>query len=104
MEDFILFLEWAITISAGTIFLLFVSIYLYFDSRHRRRDVKPATRNAGRLAKDYVFVWVLIGLLIFYIISIELDSAPIFAAGNIVVEALLIAYLIRSKEKVEQTS
>jgi hypothetical protein len=40
---------------------------------------------------------------VFYIISIELDSALVFAAGNIVVEALLIAYLIRNKDKAEQT-
>lgn len=103
MEDFILFLEWAVTISAGTVFLLLVSIYLYFDSRHRRRDTKRATRDFGHLVKDYVFVWILVGLLVFYIISIELDSALVFAAGNIAVEALLIAYLIRNKDKAEQT-
>ena len=49
--------------------------------------------------KDFVFVWVLLGLLIFYIVSIQIGSVLIFAAGNILVEVLLIAYLLRNRTK-----
>lgn len=51
------------------------------------------------LVKDFVFVWVLVSLLIFYIISVQIGSAAIFAAGNIFVEVLLIIYLVKNKTK-----
>jgi hypothetical protein len=54
--------------------------------------------------KNFVFVWVLIGLLFFYIFSINVASALIFAAGNIVVEVILLAYLLKNgKEESEET-
>jgi hypothetical protein len=53
---------------------------------------------------DFIFVWVLLGLLIFYIVSINIGSATVFAAGNIFVEALLVAYLLKNrKRKSEET-
>lgn len=96
MEDIILFLKWAVTISAGTIFLLIVSVYLYRDTQNRRGGVPKAKRKVNRLLTDFVFVWVLIGLLVFYVVTIELSSPLIFALGNIAVELLLIVYAIYS--------
>jgi hypothetical protein len=44
-----------------------------------------------------VIVWVLLGLLGLYIVSIDRGSYILFASGNIVVEALLIAYTIKNR-------
>jgi Flp pilus assembly protein TadB len=75
-----------------------VSIYLYAGSRRKREGGR--TKAIGfRLGRDFIFVWVLLALLIFYIISVSIGSSAIFAAGNIIVEALLILYLVRSRHK-----
>lgn len=98
MSDIDLFAWWAITISAGSIFHTLVSIYLYANTRARRKKSERATKNAISLMKNFVFVWVLLGLLIFYIVSIQIGSDMVFAAGNIFVEAILIVYLIKNKK------
>jgi heme A synthase len=99
-----LFGWWAISISGGSIFLTLVSIYLYAESRTRRKQSDRKMTKTVTLLKGFIFVWVLLGLLIFYIISVRIGSAAIFAAGNILVEALLIVYLIRNRtEKSEET-
>jgi hypothetical protein len=49
-----------------------------------------------RWAKDFVFVWILIGLLVLYVVSIGEGSYLLFAAGNVVVEIILIVYTLRS--------
>jgi hypothetical protein len=41
----------------------------------------------------------LLGILVFYIITINIGSSLIFAAGNILVEALLIAYLLKNRKE-----
>lgn len=98
-----LFAWWAITISGGIAFLILVSVYLYANSRVARRESTGLIVRT-RLGRDFIFVWVLIGLLIFYIASVNIGSSLVFAAGNIMVEALLIIYLIRSRrEKSDQT-
>jgi hypothetical protein len=51
--------------------------------------------------KNFMFVWVLLSLLVFYIVSIQIGSAAIFAAGNIVMEVILVIYLIRNRTKSE---
>jgi predicted metal-binding membrane protein len=90
-----LFTWWAISISGGSIFLALVSIYLYAESKTtRRKREKPVSKTVG-LVEDFAFVWVLLGLLVFYIISVNIGSASIFAVGNILVEILLIFYLTR---------
>jgi len=101
MADLDLFAWWAISISGGSVFLTLVSIYLYADTRKKRKTREEAKTGLGRLIKNFAFVWVLLGLLMFYIVSIDLRSVAVFAAGNIIVEALLIAYLIRNKTKTE---
>lgn len=98
MSDIDLFAWWAITISAGSMFHTLVSIYLYANTRARREKSERATKNAVSLMKNFVFVWVLLGLLIFYIVSIQIGSDMVFAAGNIFVEAILIVYLIKNKK------
>ena len=99
--DLDLFAWWAISISGGSIFLTLVSIYLYLSTRTKRKQTERAKLKPASLVKDFIFVWVLLSLLVFYIVSIQLGSAAIFvfAAGNIVVEVLLIIYLIKNETK-----
>lgn len=97
LSELDLFPWWAIIITGGSIFLALVSIYLYTDSRTRTNRRSQGARKKVRLLKSFVFVWVLLGLLIFYIISIRIGSALVFAVGNILVEILLIVYLLKNK-------
>jgi Flp pilus assembly protein TadB len=93
------FIWWIITISWSIAFLIMVSIYLYADSRTRRKESSQTTAGTAKLGKNFVFVWVLLGLLVFYIVSVNIGSSVIFAAGNIVVEAILIVYLVKNRRK-----
>ena len=92
-----LFTWWVICISWSAVFLTAVSVYLYVNSRKKERDVGRAMSNPVRLMKDFVFVWVLLGLLSLYIVSIDRGSSILFAAGNIVVEVILIAYARKNR-------
>ncbi len=101
-----LFTWWALSISFSSIFLVLISIYLYSGSKSKRSEgaAKVAkTVDAVKLVKSFAFVWVLLGLLVFYIFSVQLGagilSEVVFAFGNLVVEALLIFYLLRNREK-----
>jgi len=98
MAEIDLFLWWAASISGGSVFLTLVSIYLYVSSRAKRKDESSLIRKPSRILTDFVFVWVLLGLLVFYIVSINVGSAAIFAVGNIIVEILLLVYLIKNKQ------
>lgn len=95
--DLELFALWAISISGGSIFLTLVSIYLYAESRATRRRREQAGSRMIVILEDFAFVWVLLGLLVFYIISVSIGSAAIFAVGNIFVEVSLVLYLIRHR-------
>lgn len=92
-----LMLFWAVCISWSALFLTAVSIYLYFDSRKSQMKSDRAMASHFRMARDFAFVWVLLGLLGLYIISINRSSSILFAAGNVVVEALLILYTVKSR-------
>jgi ABC-type Fe3+ transport system permease subunit len=95
-----LFQWWAATISAGSVFLSIIGVYLYVDSRKRRKEAtEKKSRRLSRLSRDFIFVWVLLGLLVFYIVSIDLGSDWIFAIGNIFVELMLIIYVLRNNTK-----
>jgi uncharacterized membrane protein len=99
-----LFSWWVISISWSIVFLVLVSIYLYANSKIKRNEDKGETENRiKRLGKDFVFVWVLISLLVFYIVSVNIGSSALFAAGNIIIEVILIAYLAKSKYRSDQT-
>lgn len=102
MINFDLFTWWAISISGGIVFLVLVSIYLYASSRLKRKEGSKITQNRLRTGNDFVFVWVLIGLLIFYIISVNIGSSLIFAAGNIIVESILLVYLIKNRREKQE--
>ncbi|MEL9914870.1 MAG: hypothetical protein QXL89_07000 [Nitrososphaeria archaeon] len=96
------FIWWTITISWSIAFLILVSIYLYVKSRPKRKESIRTTANRLRLGKDFMFVWVLLGLLVFYIVSVNIGSAFLFAVGNIIVEIILIVYLMKSRHKESQ--
>jgi multidrug efflux pump subunit AcrB len=126
-----LFVWWAISISWSIVFLIAASFYLYVSSRARRKeDATEETKRkmndehsvrergyktqlkatARSIAKNFIFVWILLGLLVFYIFSVKLGTGTlpeaVFAVGNIVVEALLVFYLFRNRDKMpaeEQT-
>lgn len=103
MPNIDLFTWWALSISFSSIFLTFISIYLFIDSKSRRKEGIQKRASAFRMGKNFAFVWVLLGLLVFYIFSIQLGagvlSEAIFAVGNIVVEALLVLYLLRNRKE-----
>ena len=100
MASIDLFQWWAATISAGSVFLTLVGVYLYLESRKKRKeDERKRESGIRRLLTDFIFVWVLLGLLIFYIVSIDVGSDMIFAAGNVLVEIVLIIYLLKNKTK-----
>lgn len=101
MPDLDLFGWWAVSISGGSIFLTLVSIYLYAGSRKKCNKGEQEPVNIGNLVKNFVFVWVLLSLLVFYIVSIQIGSVAIFAAGNVVMEVILVIYLIRNRTKSE---
>jgi uncharacterized membrane protein len=89
-----LFGWWVYSISFSIVFLILVSIYLYVNRCAEKKKTTMFTH-----VKNFIFVWVLIGLLFFYIFSINVASALIFAAGNIVVEVILLAYLLKNGKK-----
>ena len=93
-----LFQWWAACISGGSVFLTLVSIYLYMNSRTRRKSGRQPKTSVLRVGGDFIFVWVLLGLLVFYIISIDIGSAAVFAVGNIFVEAILVIYLLKNRK------
>jgi len=117
-----LFVWWALSISWNIVFLIAAGFYLYASSRAKRREdaqkeiirkandeqsvsaYRPQWKvTAGRLAKNFIFIWILLGLLVFYIFSVQLGTGRlaevVFAGGNIVVEALLVFYLFKNREK-----
>ena len=91
-----LFTWWIISISWSIVFMIAVGIYLYADSSTKRKENNETEWNIARLANDFVFVWVLLSLLAFYIVSVNLGSATFFAAGNILAEAILILYVMKN--------
>jgi amino acid transporter len=106
MPDIDLFTWWALSISFSTILLTFISIFLFIDSRSRRREDTQRKTSAFRVGKEFAFVFVLLGLLVFYIFSIQLARASalnvlaeaVFTVGNIIVEALLVLYLVKNRK------
>jgi hypothetical protein len=96
-----LMLFWAVCISWSALFLTAVSIYLYVDSRKRQGENGQTKAHRLKSVRDFVFVWVLLGLLGLYIASINVGSSIIFATGNVVVEAILVLYTVKSKTSKE---
>jgi hypothetical protein len=117
-----LFTWWEISISWSITFLIVIGVYLYGSSKTGQRG--DAEKEKGKrleieetsvahrierkarvikVIKDFTFVWILLGLLVFYIFSVKLGtgrfSELVFALGNIFVEALLLFYLFRNRDK-----
>jgi len=119
-----LFTWWAISISWNIVFLIIAGFYLYASSRAKRRgDTRGESKRetddehsvgarrhktqlkatARNIAKNFIFIWILVGLLVFYIFSVQLGTGAlpevVFAVGNIFVEVLLVFYLVRNRDK-----
>ena len=92
-----LFDWWAYSITFSVFFMTIVAIYLYSNSRTRRRQINKATGERSRLVGNFMFVWVLMILLVLYVVSINIGSYVLFALGNIAVELILIAYVAKNK-------
>jgi len=119
-----LFTWWAISISWSIAFLIVAGLYLYRSSKKMHRvnsnkvksepeiEEPRVTRQASsksraiNIARNFIFVWILLGLLVFYIFSVKLGtgkfSEVVFALGNILVEILLVFYLFRNKDKTKR--
>ena len=52
----------------------------------------------GTFLKDFTFVWVLMFLLVFYIVTVNLRSFVLFALGNVIVEVFLVYYIFKSRK------
>jgi Flp pilus assembly protein TadB len=96
-----LFGWWVLSISSSIVFLTLVSIYIYGTRNGRSGETKQKGTLKDAIVK-FAFVWVLIGLLVFYIVTVQMRSSLVFAAGNIVVEIALIAYLLKNKTSPRQ--
>jgi hypothetical protein len=98
MAGVTLFDWYVITISWSIVFLILASIFIY-----SRRRVAPGTvrtrASISQIIRDFTFVWILISLLALYIVTVMLASYFLFAAGNIVVELLLLFYVYRNRPK-----
>jgi len=103
MSSLELFEWWAICISSSIAFLTLASIYIYVDSKRKAKNTNHTKTHLVTLPRDFVFVWVLFGLLALYIVSIHIGSAILFAAGNIFTEVLLIAYTVKNRTRSERT-
>jgi hypothetical protein len=88
---------WGVSITWSALFLTAVSVYLYMDSRKNRTQGGQTIAGHFRFVRDFVFVWVLLGLLGLYIVSIDRRSSILFGAGNVIVEALLVVYAAKSR-------
>jgi len=88
---------WTISIVWCAVFLIVVSLYLYWDRRKRFTEGTHVLKRTR--VRDFVFVWVLVGLLALYIVTIYRGSSTVFAAGNILVEVVLILYIIAKGPK-----
>ena len=96
MVSFGLFELWEVTITWSIAFLLLVSFYLY--GKRKRPAVTEQVRTGHvKFWADFTFVWVLVFLLVFYIVTIDLRSSFLFAIGNVTVELILVYYIMKSR-------
>jgi hypothetical protein len=94
-----LFTWWIISISWSIVFLVVVGVYLYVGSRSKRRESVQVKSNAISVAGRFMVLWILLGLLAFYIVSVYFGSSTFFAVGNIVVEVILIIHVVKNRTK-----
>jgi hypothetical protein len=87
---------WMVSITFNILFVIAASTYLYVHRRNRGSGTPRGTGRILRVVKDFTFVWILLGLLLFYVYSVGEGSSFVFALGNIVVEVILVVYVVRS--------
>jgi hypothetical protein len=92
---------WIISISWSIVFLILVGIYLYTSTKPKREGNSRTKRNGVNLLKDQAIIWFLLGLLAFYIISVNVGSDSLFAVGNIIVEVMLLVYVWKNRKKAD---
>jgi hypothetical protein len=98
-----LFVWWAATISAGSLFLVAVSMYLFLGSLKKQGGAAGQTNwSIFRIGVSFTFVWALLGLLVLYLVSVNRGSSILFAGGNILFEAILILYVLKNRTRAEQ--
>jgi hypothetical protein len=97
LVTFGLFELWEITITWSIAFLLLVSFYLYGKRKRPAATARPPS-GRGTFLKDFTFVWVLVFLLVFYIVTVDLRSFVLFAVGNVFVEIFLVYYILKSRK------
>ena len=97
-----LFVWWAATISAGTLFLVAVSMYLFLGSLKKQGGAAQTNWSIIRIGVSFTFVWALLGLLVLYLVSINRGSSMLFATGNILFEAILVLYVVKNRTRAEQ--
>jgi hypothetical protein len=98
MTDITLFDWYVITISWSIVFLIVASIFL-FAKRRVAADSKQAHPSISLIIRDFTFVWVLLSLLVFYIVTVIVRSDIFFAVGNLIFELLLLLYVYRNRPK-----
>jgi len=58
---------------------------------------KDTPSNPLRVAGHFMILWILLGLLAFYVIAVDLGSALFFALGNIAVEIIILVHITRNR-------
>jgi hypothetical protein len=91
-----LFGWWISSITFNIVFVIAASIHLYVRRMRPEKETLRGVEKLIRVVKDFVFVLVLLGLLVFYVYSVGVGSYVLFAAGNIVVEVLLVVYVLKA--------
>ncbi|HVP22451.1 MAG TPA: hypothetical protein VMS77_00910 [Conexivisphaerales archaeon] len=90
-----LFGWWIASITFNILFVCAASVYLYRRRQKRSPDTSVGGPRAIRVAKDFTFVWILLLLFLLYVYSVSEVSLSIFVVGNIALQILLLAYVIR---------
>lgn len=88
-----LFGWWISSITFNIVFVVAASVYLY---RRGKGVIRSPVGRVRRWLKDFTFVWILLGLLVLYVVSVGQGSFLLFAAGNIVVQVILVIYVVKS--------
>ena len=86
----------------GCIFFI-LAVAVAIEWQHQESQRIQLKARALSVSKNFIFVWILLGLLVFYIFSVKLGTGRfsefVFALGNIAVEVLLVFYLLRNRDK-----
>ena len=93
-----LFGWWISSITFNILFVISAAVYLYIRRKARGKEAFTWIGRVVRIIKEFVFVWILLGLLMFYVYSVGGGSYALFAAGNIAVEVFLCVYVLKASK------